>query len=766
MTRESPFSMRTVGLLVFSICALPAAGAVEMFLDLPGVPGESADSDHLGEIDVLAWSWGMSQAGSGAQASFQDLSVTKYLDKASPALMQRVADGGLFDEATLSIRKGGATPFEYVKVEMEDLIVSSVSTGGSGGEDRLTENVTLNFARFTTTVTRFLSLGAIADKNYLTWDIPTGTGSGGSGTPEAPGNTAPTISDVSAQTVDEDGSIEVAFVVTDLESANGALVVFAGSANEVLLPASQMTLSGGGSNRTVTFTPAPDQSGTVEVTLVVSDGVLTASDSFVLTVTAVNDAPTIGPISSQTTEFETALPLQVTVNDVDTSLASVSLSGTADPAGLIASITDLTGSGSARTLQIVPAPGAQGLVTITLHATDGSDSATPVVFALAINPPGTTGLTAVLLNGGNAATPISLAENPPAGTEIGVLDATDTAATQHTFAIVEAASSPFVIGGASGDRLQVGDPAAFDFETAPSLTVTIQATDAGDAARTRTETFTVDLTNVNEPTLISLPLTGFPEATPETVTPLGGIALADPDAGSDPIVFTLTAADSTLAIDASGALAGKVSGNGSGALVVTAPIAEINAVLAAGGLTLQSDPGFAGTITLNFATDDQGFSGAGGAQLDAAVGTIEVTLSRWERWRRDYFTTPELADLAISGFDADADKDGLRNGAEYGLVTSPIDPLQGPSAVSLSTIEVGGLRYPVLTFTRRNDDPKMTVRMEVATDNADWSDLSAVTEVSAVTLSSQEDRVTSRTTRPLSADPSQQLRLFFDLEGL
>ena len=127
--------------------------AVDMFLKIDGIEGESKDSVHAGEIDVLAWSWGMSQSGSMHQGggggegkvSVQDLSFTHYVDKASGNLMTRCANGGHHGDATLVVRKAGTDPLEYIIITMTKVIVTSVSTGGSGGEDRLTENVTLNF---------------------------------------------------------------------------------------------------------------------------------------------------------------------------------------------------------------------------------------------------------------------------------------------------------------------------------------------------------------------------------------------------------------------------------------------------------------------------------------------------------------------------------------------------------------------------------------------------------------------------------------------
>lgn len=128
--------------------------AVDMFLKCTDLPGESVDSVYKGSIDVLAWSWGMSQsgtthAGPGAgsgKVNVQDLSLTKWVDKASPKLQLFCCNGTHIKEALLVVRKAGEKPLEYIKITMSDIIVTSVSTGGSGGEDRLTENVALNFA--------------------------------------------------------------------------------------------------------------------------------------------------------------------------------------------------------------------------------------------------------------------------------------------------------------------------------------------------------------------------------------------------------------------------------------------------------------------------------------------------------------------------------------------------------------------------------------------------------------------------------------------
>jgi type VI secretion system secreted protein Hcp len=127
-----------------------------MFLKLGPLKGESKDSKHKGEIDILAWSWGASNSGNahtggGAGAgkvNVQDISVTKYVDLSSPAIMNAVCVGKHIPEVTLVVRKAGEKPLEYLTIDMKEVFVTSISTGGSGGEDRLTENITLNFAKF------------------------------------------------------------------------------------------------------------------------------------------------------------------------------------------------------------------------------------------------------------------------------------------------------------------------------------------------------------------------------------------------------------------------------------------------------------------------------------------------------------------------------------------------------------------------------------------------------------------------------------------
>jgi type VI secretion system secreted protein Hcp len=153
--------------------------AVDMYLKLGPIKGESQDKSHKDEIDVLAWSWGASQSGtthmgkgSGAgKANFQDLSITKYVDSATTDLFKFCSKGTHIEQATLVVRKAGDGQMEYIVLDIADVIISSISTGGSGGEDRLTENVSLNFGAYYIQYVPQTEAGAPDTITEWKWDI-------------------------------------------------------------------------------------------------------------------------------------------------------------------------------------------------------------------------------------------------------------------------------------------------------------------------------------------------------------------------------------------------------------------------------------------------------------------------------------------------------------------------------------------------------------------------------------------------------------------
>jgi type VI secretion system secreted protein Hcp len=156
--------------------------AVDIFLKLDKVNGESKGKDHTDEIDVLSWSWGLSQSGTthlgsgggSGKVNVQDLSITKYVDAASCDLIKCCCNGDHLATGKLTVRKAGTNPLEYITIDFTELLVAAYSTGGIGSDDRMTENVTLNFRKFEIKYKKQKDDGSGEDKGDTTWDIPLG----------------------------------------------------------------------------------------------------------------------------------------------------------------------------------------------------------------------------------------------------------------------------------------------------------------------------------------------------------------------------------------------------------------------------------------------------------------------------------------------------------------------------------------------------------------------------------------------------------------
>jgi type VI secretion system secreted protein Hcp len=142
--------------------------AVEIFMRLDGIQGEAPDphGTHADSIQVVSWTWGMTQTGTAREgdavgvvkANVHDLSFTKNVDFATPELMSHCCHGRPIHKALLTCRRAGprdgAPPLEYMRIEFDDCLITSVSTGGGGAEGKLTEHVTLNFQSYQVTYTK------------------------------------------------------------------------------------------------------------------------------------------------------------------------------------------------------------------------------------------------------------------------------------------------------------------------------------------------------------------------------------------------------------------------------------------------------------------------------------------------------------------------------------------------------------------------------------------------------------------------------------
>ncbi len=184
----------------------------------------------------------------------------------------------------------------------------------------------------------------------------------------------PTITAIASQKIKEDKfSGKLNFKIADAESSTKSLKVTATSSDPKLIPPSSIVLSGSGSTRTVSYKPARNQSGTAVITLTVSDGKFTTSTSFKVTVTAVNDAPTVTKIADQAVEVNRSTKtLGFTIGDAESSASKLKVTASSSNTKLVsANGLKLSGSGAKRTIKITPAANKTGTAIITITVSDG-----------------------------------------------------------------------------------------------------------------------------------------------------------------------------------------------------------------------------------------------------------------------------------------------------------------------------------------------------------------------------------------------------------
>ena len=129
--------------------------ASDIFAKIGDIKGESPDDKHKGEIELLSWSWGVTQSGTMAhgggggegKANFNDFNFTHHIDKASPVLMKACATGEHIKEATITVRKAGKGQQEFLIIKMNDILITGVAPSGAGDGAATAEHVALQFAK-------------------------------------------------------------------------------------------------------------------------------------------------------------------------------------------------------------------------------------------------------------------------------------------------------------------------------------------------------------------------------------------------------------------------------------------------------------------------------------------------------------------------------------------------------------------------------------------------------------------------------------------
>ncbi|CAG7628791.1 tandem-95 repeat protein [Paenibacillus allorhizosphaerae] len=361
-------------------------------------------------------------------------------------------------------------------------------------------------------------------------------------------NDAPTISSIPDQSIDEDGSTSVLPVtVGDIDNAAGSLTLTASSSNTTLVPNANIVIGGSGANRTVKVTPAANAFGTATIMLTVSDGSLTAANTFVFTVRNVNDAPTVSNVTDQTIDEDSSTAvLPVTVGDIDTPVESLTMTASSSNSTLVPNANIVFGgSGANRTVKVTPAAGASGTATITLTVSDGSLTATDtfVISVRAVNDAPTISTVAdqnIDEDSSTAVLPVTVGDIDNAAGSL-----TLTASSSNTTLVPNA---NIVIGGSGAIRTVEVTPAANAFGTA-TITLTVS-----DGSLTAANTFVITVRNVNDaPTVSNVTDQTIDEDSSTAVLP---VTVGDIDDPADSLTLTATSDNTALVPNANIVLAG------------------------------------------------------------------------------------------------------------------------------------------------------------------------------------------------------------------
>ncbi len=151
--------------------------AMDHFIKVDGVDGESTHKDHKGEIEVLSWSWGLSApeptgsggGGGAGRATPGQLTFTHVYDKASPVLAALAAAGRHVKQAFLTSRRAGVGQKDFLTVTMKDVQITGVDQVGD--EDGIDEQITASAGHITFEYRQTTNKGTVGAPVVFDWDI-------------------------------------------------------------------------------------------------------------------------------------------------------------------------------------------------------------------------------------------------------------------------------------------------------------------------------------------------------------------------------------------------------------------------------------------------------------------------------------------------------------------------------------------------------------------------------------------------------------------
>ena len=321
--------------LCFALILLSVSTHAEVYLRYGEIKGDVTDEVYKDWIELNAIgtemerSVEMTDLGSTqrgyANANFSKIIGQKDFTTSSPLLFLATANGSIQPTAEIHCvqRDGDGRSRPYFKIILRNALIDRFEQSAS--EDAIpSETISMAYTQIELRSTEFNDKTGTPLKDVTaSYDLRTGIASGGGGTPP-PDNTAPSISSIGAQRIDEDASITLNFTISDAQTSAGGLQLGKVSSNGTLLPSNRISLGGSGGSRTVTLNPVTNQFGSATVTLTVSDGSLSKSTAFTFTVSPENDRPIIMP-SSSIQVVRTAPINGITIRDVDAETNTLSL---------------------------------------------------------------------------------------------------------------------------------------------------------------------------------------------------------------------------------------------------------------------------------------------------------------------------------------------------------------------------------------------------------------------------------------------------------
>ena len=151
---------------------------IDTFIKFDGIEGESTNQAHAGEVEVLTWSWGVTNAathagggGGAGRAQPSDVVFVHRFDKASPVLAKKCAQGVALPQVVLSARRAGAGQADFLKITLKEVLIDSVMPTGSSGD--ILESVTMSFTKIEVSYKAQSATGGLGGEVKFGWNVKT-----------------------------------------------------------------------------------------------------------------------------------------------------------------------------------------------------------------------------------------------------------------------------------------------------------------------------------------------------------------------------------------------------------------------------------------------------------------------------------------------------------------------------------------------------------------------------------------------------------------